>query len=67
MTLVAGRDVTSQAAGIAAEGNVGIQDGRDVNLLAEESVTGSSSHSKKKTVNAIRAVLSPDNILSERQ
>ncbi|WP_148250937.1 hemagglutinin repeat-containing protein [Raoultella terrigena] len=50
VTLVAGRDVTSQSAGIAAEGNVGIQAGRDVNLLAEESVTGSSSHSKKKTV-----------------
>ena len=50
VTLVAGRDVTSQAAGIAAEGNVGIQAGRDVNLLAEESVTGSSSHSKKKIV-----------------
>ncbi|ECC6740628.1 Contact-dependent inhibitor A, partial [Salmonella enterica] len=50
VTLVAGRDVTSQAAGIAAEGNVGIRAGRDVNLLAEESVTGSSSHSKKKTV-----------------
>uniref|UniRef100_UPI00387839D9 hemagglutinin repeat-containing protein n=1 Tax=Klebsiella michiganensis TaxID=1134687 RepID=UPI00387839D9 len=50
VTLVAGRDVTSQAAGIAAEGNVGIQAGRDVNLLSEESVTGSSSHSKKKTV-----------------
>ncbi|HFG6254851.1 TPA: hemagglutinin repeat-containing protein [Salmonella enterica subsp. diarizonae serovar 61:l,v:z35] len=50
MTLVAGRDVTSQATGIAAEGNVGIQAGRDVNLLAEESVTGNSSHSKKKTV-----------------
>ncbi|MEX0526216.1 hemagglutinin repeat-containing protein [Raoultella terrigena] len=49
VTLVAGRDVTSQAAGIAAEGNVGIQAGRDVNLLAEESVTSSSSHSKKKT------------------
>lgn len=50
VTLVVGRDVTSQAAGIAAEGNVGIQAGRDVNLLAEESVTSSSSHSKKKTV-----------------
>jgi len=50
VTLVAGRDVTSQAAGLAAEGNVGILAGRDVNLLAEESVTGSSSHSKKKTV-----------------
>ncbi|MBA7793894.1 hemagglutinin repeat-containing protein [Citrobacter sp. RHBSTW-01065] len=48
--LVAGRDVTSQAAGIAAEGNVGIQAGRDVNLLAEASVTGSSSREKKKTV-----------------
>nr|WP_270783846.1 hemagglutinin repeat-containing protein [Enterobacter cloacae] len=50
VTLVAGRDITSQAAGIAAEGYVGIQAGRDVSLLAEESVTGSSSHSKKKTV-----------------
>ncbi|EJE0326119.1 hemagglutinin repeat-containing protein [Salmonella enterica] len=50
VTLVAGRDVTSQAAGIAAEGNVGIQAGRDVSLLAEASVTGSSLHSKKNTV-----------------
>jgi filamentous hemagglutinin len=50
VTLVAGRDVTSQAAGIAAEGNVGIQAGRDVNLLAEATTTGSSSHSGKKTV-----------------
>ncbi|EHN3766973.1 hemagglutinin repeat-containing protein [Salmonella enterica] len=50
VTLVAGRDVTSQAAGIVAGGNVGIQAGRDVSLLAEASVTGSSSHSKKNTV-----------------
>ncbi len=50
VTLVAGRDVTSQAAGIAAEGNVGIQAGRDVNLLAEAITTGSSSHNSKKTV-----------------
>jgi filamentous hemagglutinin len=50
VTLVAGRDVTSQAAGIAAEGNVGIQAGRDVNLAAEATTTGSSSHSSKKTV-----------------
>ncbi|EKP5433311.1 hemagglutinin repeat-containing protein [Salmonella enterica] len=50
VTLVAGRDVTSQAAGIAAEGNIGIQAGRDVSLLAESSVTGSSLHSKKNTV-----------------
>jgi filamentous hemagglutinin len=42
--------MTSQAAGIAAEGNVGIQAGRDVNLLAEATTTGSSSHSGKKTV-----------------
>ncbi len=48
--LFAGRDVTSQAAGIAAERNVGIEAGRDVNLLAEETVTGRSSHSKKKNV-----------------
>ncbi len=50
VTLVAGRDVTSQAAGIAAEGNVGIQAGRDVNLRAETTTAGSSSHSGKKTV-----------------
>ncbi|HEY3591590.1 MAG TPA: hemagglutinin repeat-containing protein, partial [Buttiauxella sp.] len=38
------------ASGIAAEGNVGIQAGRDVNLLAEATTTGSSAHAKKKTV-----------------
>ncbi|EEV6839651.1 contact-dependent inhibition toxin CdiA [Escherichia coli] len=48
--LSAGRDVSSQAAGIAAEDNITVRAGRDVNLLAEESVTGSSSYSKKKTV-----------------
>ncbi|HHZ4262817.1 TPA: hemagglutinin repeat-containing protein, partial [Escherichia coli] len=37
-------------AGIAAEDNITVRAGRDVNLLAEESVTGSSSYSKKKTV-----------------
>ena len=50
VTLVAGRDVTSQAAGIAAEGKVGIQAGRDVTRLAEATTPGSSSHSSKKTV-----------------
>ncbi|GDT59362.1 hemagglutinin-related protein [Escherichia coli] len=50
MMLSAGRDVSSQAAGIAAEDNITVRAGRDVNLLAEESVTGSSSYSKKKTV-----------------
>ncbi|WP_105464792.1 contact-dependent inhibition effector tRNA nuclease [Escherichia coli] len=48
--LSAGRDVSSQAAGIAAEDNITVRAGRDVNLLAEESVTGSSSYSKRKTV-----------------
>ncbi|EET1188301.1 contact-dependent inhibition toxin CdiA [Escherichia coli] len=48
--LSAGRDVSSQGAGIAAEDNITVRAGRDVNLLAEESVTGSSSYSKKKTV-----------------
>ncbi|WP_449261517.1 contact-dependent inhibition toxin CdiA [Escherichia coli] len=48
--LSAGRDVSSQGAGIAAEDNITVWAGRDVNLLAEESVTGSSSYSKKKTV-----------------
>ncbi|HBA6777531.1 TPA: contact-dependent inhibition toxin CdiA [Escherichia coli] len=48
--LSAGRDVSSQAAGIAAEDNITVRAGRDVNLLEEESVTGSSSYSKKKTV-----------------
>ncbi|MBZ9353474.1 contact-dependent inhibition toxin CdiA [Escherichia coli] len=47
--LSAGRDVSSQGAGIAAEENITVRAGRDVNLLAEESVTGSSSYSKKKT------------------
>ncbi|EQA5827572.1 contact-dependent inhibition toxin CdiA, partial [Escherichia coli] len=46
----AGRDVSSQAAGIAAEDNITVRAGRDVNLLAEESVAGGSSYSKKKTV-----------------
>ncbi|ELU3607776.1 contact-dependent inhibition toxin CdiA [Escherichia coli] len=48
--LSAGRDVSSQGAGIAAEENITVRAGRDVNLLAEESVAGSSSYSKKKTV-----------------
>ncbi|WP_456298722.1 hemagglutinin repeat-containing protein [Dryocola clanedunensis] len=50
VTLVAGRDITSQAAGIAAENNVGIQAGRDVKLQAEATTDGSSTHEKKKTV-----------------
>ncbi len=49
LTLLAGNDVTARAAGIAAEGDVGIQAGRDVNLLAEATSHASASKSKKKT------------------
>jgi filamentous hemagglutinin len=48
LTLAAGRDITSQAAGIAAEGDVAMQAGRDVNLLAQETTEGSSYTAKKK-------------------
>jgi filamentous hemagglutinin len=48
LTLAAGRDITSQAAGIAAEGDVAMQAGRDVNLLAQETTGGSSYTAKKK-------------------
>jgi filamentous hemagglutinin len=48
LTLAAGRDITSQAAGIAAEGDVAMQAGRDVNLLAQEATEGSSYIAKKK-------------------
>ena len=49
LVLVAGNDVTARAAGIAAQGDVGIQAGRDVNLLAEATSEFTSSKSKKKT------------------
>lgn len=49
LTLQAGNDVNARAAAIAAEGDVGIQAGRDVNLLAESSMERSSSQAKKKT------------------
>lgn len=48
LLLVAGRDVASQAAGVAAENNVVIQGGRDVNLVAESAGAGDSYTSKKK-------------------
>lgn len=50
LTLAAGRDINSQAAGLAAENDVNMKAGRDVNLLAEATGEGSSSKSKKKTV-----------------
>ena len=46
--LVAGRDIASQAAGMAAENNVVIRGGRDVNLVAESAGAGDSYTSKKK-------------------
>ncbi|EQV28412.1 filamentous hemagglutinin [Escherichia coli KOEGE 30 (63a)] len=46
--LVAGRDIASQAAGVAAENNVVIRGGRDVNLVAESAGAGDSYTSKKK-------------------
>ncbi|WP_435951791.1 hemagglutinin repeat-containing protein [Dryocola sp. BD626] len=48
MTLAAGNDINSRAAGMAAEGNVAMQAGRDVNLLAEETTEGDSYRAKRK-------------------
>lgn len=48
LLLVAGRDIASQAAGMAAENNVVIRGGRDVNLVAESASAGDSYTSKKK-------------------
>lgn len=48
LLLVAGRDIASQAAGVAAENNVVIRGGRDVNLVAESAGAGDSYTSKKK-------------------
>ncbi|XTZ37861.1 hemagglutinin repeat-containing protein [Salmonella enterica] len=50
LTLAAGRDITAQAAGLAAEESLGLQAGRDVNLLAEATTQGNSEKAKKKTV-----------------
>ncbi len=50
LMLTAGQDLTSQAAAIVADGDVGLQAGRDINLNAEESRTGNSEHGSKKTV-----------------
>ncbi|MEE7025999.1 contact-dependent inhibition effector tRNA nuclease [Escherichia coli :H15] len=48
LLLVAGRDIASQVAGMAAENNVVIRGGRDVNLVAESAGAGDSYTSKKK-------------------
>ncbi|WHQ76811.1 hemagglutinin repeat-containing protein [Pantoea sp. Lij88] len=48
LALQAGRDINSQAAGIAADKDVTLQAGRDVNLLAAETGSGNSYKSGKK-------------------
>ncbi|MGV2880329.1 filamentous hemagglutinin N-terminal domain-containing protein [Pantoea vagans] len=48
LALQAGRDINSQAAGIAADKDVALQAGRDVNLLAAETGSGNSYKSGKK-------------------
>mgnify|MGYP001236415927 CR=1 FL=1 len=50
LTLLAGRDITSQAAELAAKEDVGIQAGRDVNLAAEATTQGDSYKSGRKKV-----------------
>jgi filamentous hemagglutinin len=50
LTLIAGQDINSDAAALAAEKNVGLQAGRDVNLLADETTQSDSYRSKNKTV-----------------
>ncbi|UCB33447.1 hemagluttinin repeat protein (plasmid) [Duffyella gerundensis] len=48
LALKAGRDITSEAAGMAADGDVALQAGRDVNLLAAETGSGNSYKAGKK-------------------
>lgn len=50
LVLKAGQDINSHAAGLAAENDVGLQAGRDVNMLAEATTDGDSYRAKKKTV-----------------
>ncbi|MFJ5159786.1 hemagglutinin repeat-containing protein [Pantoea sp. NPDC088449] len=50
LTLIAGQDITSQSAALAAEGDVGLKAGRDINLNAATSGSGNSERGSKKTV-----------------
>ncbi|WP_312122239.1 hemagglutinin repeat-containing protein [Kosakonia cowanii] len=50
LILTAGQDIHSQAAGLAAEQQVGMQAGRDVDLQAAETTQGDSYKARKKTV-----------------
>ena len=49
LILTAGQDIHSQAAGLAAEQQVGMQAGRDVDLQAAETTQGDSYKARKKT------------------
>lgn len=49
LMLVAGQDITSQAAALAAEGDIGLQAGGDINLNAAEKRSGNSERGSKKT------------------
>ena len=48
MTLAAGQDINSQAAGLVAEGDMTLHAGRDINLQAEAITRGDSYKSGKK-------------------
>ncbi|MCB6777011.1 MULTISPECIES: hemagglutinin repeat-containing protein [Citrobacter] len=50
LVLKAGQDINSHATGLAAENDVGLLAGRDVNLLADATTDGDSYRAKKKTV-----------------
>ena len=50
LVLKAGQDINSHAAGLAAENDVGLLAGRDVNLLADATTDGDSYRAKKKIV-----------------
>ncbi|RPE03238.1 filamentous hemagglutinin N-terminal domain-containing protein, partial [Candidatus Pantoea deserta] len=50
LVLTAGQDLTSKAAAIVADGDVGLQAGRNLSLKAEESRTGNSERGSKKTI-----------------
>lgn len=50
LVLQAGQDINAHSAALAAEQGVGLQAGRDVNLLADKTTQGDSYRTKKKTV-----------------
>ncbi|WP_346303635.1 hemagglutinin repeat-containing protein [Pantoea sp. Morm] len=50
LTMNAGQDMKSQAAALAAEGDIGLYAGRDISLVAEENRSGNSVRGSNKTV-----------------